>query len=184
MHVPRLLKKINTEVKPKMQSSLGLPNLNMVPRIQKIVVNAGIRSDLKDAKIIEEYIADLKHITGQVPVKTRAKKSISSFKIRQGQTVGLMVTLRGTRMYEFLDKLLNVSLARIRDFRGLSEKGFDSKGNYSIGFRDQISFPEISADSVSHPFGIQVTIVVEAPTLAAAREFFKFLGFPLKKEDQ
>jgi large subunit ribosomal protein L5 len=179
--LPRILQKIEKEVKPKLVAEFGLGNPNRAPRVRKITLNVGIRSDLKDAKVIDEYIKDLAAISGQHPVKTLAKQSISSFKIRQGQTVGLVVTLRGKRMYEFLDKLLNVSLARIRDFRGLDEKGFDRNGNFSIGFHDQISFPEISADSVAHLFGLQVTLTIDAPSREQAVAFLKLLGLPIKK---
>ena len=164
-----------------MQKKYGWTNPNMIPKIRRVVVNVGIRSDLKDPKIIDEFIKDIKAITGQTPVKTRAKKSISSFKIRDGQVVGLMVTLRGKRMYEFLDKLLNITLARVRDFRGLSPDGFDRQGNYSIGLRDQIAFPEISTDSVAHLFGLQITISLDARKPEEAREYLKMLGLPLKR---
>jgi len=180
--MPGLKEKINKQVKPKMQAQFSYKNPNMSPKLVKVVLNVGIRSDLKDARVIDEYIRDLTAISGQQPVKTKAKKSISSFKIRQGQTVGLAVTLRGRRMYEFLDKLINVTLARVRDFRGLDEKGFDKSGNYSLGFRDQLSFPEISAEAMSHFFGIQVTIALSAESREESIFFLRFLGLPIKQK--
>lgn len=179
----RLQKKINKEIVPQLQERFGFKNPNMSPKLEKAVINVGIRSDLKDPKLVEDFIRDLQAITGQMPVKTRARKSISSFKIRQGQVIGLMVTLRGRRMFEFVDKLLNVTLARIRDFRGLEGKGFDKSGNYSIGLKDQISFPEISPDGVTHPFGIQVTLAIRTKDREHSRAFLKLLGLPLKNDN-
>lgn len=181
--MPGLKEKIDKVIKPKMQAEFGYKNPNMAPKLVKAVLNVGIRSDLKDARVIDEYIRDLAAISGQQPVKTKAKKSISSFKIRQGQTVGLTVTLRGRRMYEFLDKLFNVALARVRDFRGLDEKGFDGSGNYSLGFHDQLSFPEISAEAISHFFGIQVTIAVMSESREESIFFLRSLGLPIKPKD-
>ena len=180
--ISRLQEKIIKEVAPKLQQKFGFDNIHSIPKLVKVVINVGIRSDIKDPKAIDSYVENLKLITGQQPVKTRAKKSISSFKLRQGQVNGLVVTLRGRRMYEFLDKLLNVTLARVRDFRGLSEAGFDSKGNYSLGFRDQTPFPEISAEDAKHLFGLQVTVVVDAPKKEHAKEFLKLIGLPLKAD--
>ncbi|MCL5436188.1 MAG: 50S ribosomal protein L5 [Patescibacteria group bacterium] len=175
-----LQQKENKDVRPKLAAQFKYGNLNMTPKLIKIVLNVGLRSDLKDARVVDEYTRDLAAISGQKPVSTVAKKSISSFKIREGQTVGLMVTLRGKRMYEFLDKLINVTLPRVRDFRGLEEKGFDRSGNYSLGFRDQLAFPEISAESVDHLFGIQVTLTVSARTREAGIVYLRALGLPLK----
>ena len=181
--MPGFKEKVNKEVKPKMQAQFGYKNPNMAPKLVKVVLNVGIRSDLKDARVIDEYIRDLTAICGQQPVKTKAKKSISSFKIRQGQTVGLAVTLRGRRMYEFLDKLFNITLARVRDFRGLDEKGFDESGNYSLGLRDQLPFPEISAEAMSHFFGIQVTIAVSSESRKESIFFLRSLGLPIKQKE-
>lgn len=178
----RLLEKINKHVVPELQKQFGFSNAHMVPRLDKIVVNVGIRSDIRDPKLIDDYIRDLKAIVGQAPVKTRAKKSISSFKIREGQVIGLMVTLRGRRMLDFLDKLINASLPRVRDFRGLEERGFDRSGNYTMGMRDQLSFPEISPESVSSSFGLQITIAVSAESPEQARAFIRGLGLPLKNK--
>ncbi|MBI4054443.1 MAG: 50S ribosomal protein L5 [Candidatus Doudnabacteria bacterium] len=182
----RFTDKVQKEVAPIFQKNFGLKNRFMLPKITKVVLNVGLRSDLKDPRLVDSFAADLAAITGQRPVKTLARKSISSFKVRQGQIVGLAVTLRGRRMYEFLDKLFNVTLARVRDFRGLSESGFDLQGNYSIGLRDQIAFPEISPDSVLHLFGLQVTINVQAKSKQMAVEFLRLAGLPLRsgKEKQ
>ena len=178
-----LLEKIHKEIYPKLRLSFGIENIHAVPRVEKIVINVGIRSDIKDAKAVESITEDLKAITGQAPVKTLAKKSIASFKTREGQVVGIMVTLRGARMHQFLDKLLNVTLARVRDFRGLPSNAFDASGNYSIGLKDQLAFPEISPDKIRHTFGLQVTIVTNAEQPEHAREFLKLLGLPIKKDD-
>jgi large subunit ribosomal protein L5 len=175
-----LQQKDKQEIRPKLAAQLHYRNVNMAPKLVKIVLNVGLRSDLKDARIVDEYIRDLTAISGQKPVATVAKKSISAFKIRQGQTVGLMVTLRGKRMYDFLDKLINITLPRVRDFRGLEEKSFDPSGNYSLGFKDQLAFPEISAESVNHLFGIQVTLTVSARTREDSIAYLRALGFPLK----
>ena len=174
-------KKLTTTIMPKLQKDLQLGNTLGLPKLQKVVVSAGIRSDIKDPKLIDTFARDIAAITGQAPVKTRSHKSISSFKIRQGQVIGLMVTLRGKRMYEFVDKLINVALPRVRDFRGLDPKGFDRSGNYSIGFRDQLSFPEISAESVTASFGLQVTLVVDAQNQMQAKQFIYALGLPIKQ---
>lgn len=176
-----LYEKINKDFLPKIQAELGIKNKLALPKIEKIVINVGVRSDIKDSKVIDSIEEDLKMITGQVPVKTRAKKSISSFKVRENQVVGLMVTLRSQRMYEFLDKFFNITLARVRDFRGLDDSGFDAQGNYSVGFRDQIAFPEISADKMKHPFGMQITIVTNAKSPEQAKKFLTLIGLPLKK---
>ena len=176
-----LLEKINKDLRPTLQKELGVKNIHSLPSVAKTVINVGIRSDVGDKKVIENIIQDLKAIAGQSPVKTLAKKSVSAFKVREGQVVGLMVTLRGRRMYDFLDKLMNVTLARVRDFRGLEEKGFDSSGNYSIGLKDQTAFPEISSDQMKTPFGLQVTIVMRAENKDQAKKFLKLIGLPLKK---
>ncbi len=178
----RLQEKIRSQIAPAIAKQFGFTNVNMVPSIKRLTINVGIRSDQKDPKVVEDYIRDLTAITGQMPVKTLAKKSISSFKIRENQVVGLMVTLRGHRMYDFLDKFLNITLPRVRDFRGLEERGFDRAGNYSIGMRDQMPFPEISADSVTHTFGLQVNISINARKPEHAKVFLKAIGLPIKEK--
>lgn len=177
----KIAQQIKKHIAPKLMKEFSLDNILAAPKVKKIVLNVGVRSDTKDAKAIEDYIKDLKAITGQSPVKTLAKKSVSSFNIREGQVVGLMVTLRGKRMYDFLEKLIMATLPRVRDFRGLDMKGFDKNGNYSIGLRDQLAFGEISADSVGHTFGMQVTITIDAKSRDQAIAFMKELGLPLKK---
>ena len=137
---------------PALSQALGLTNLMAVPKVEKVVVNVGVGKTLKDAKMLEGIIEDIKQITGQTPVQTLAKKSISGFKIREGQVVGLMVTIRGNRMYDFLEKLIHVALPRVRDFKGLDPKKFDGHGNYNIGFREQIVFPETTREHMDYVF--------------------------------
>jgi large subunit ribosomal protein L5 len=177
----RIQEKIKKVIYPALKSGLKVDNVHALPSLTKVVVSVGIRSDLKDQKVIDAILEDLRAITGQKPVQTRSKKSISSFGIREGQIVGAVVTLRGKRMYDFVEKLFNATLPRIRDFRGFDKKGFDKQGNFSIGFRDQIPFPEISADTVKNNFGLQVTLTVKAESNNASREFLTLLGLPLKK---
>ena len=161
-----------------LQKAMGLKNPMAVPRVEKIVVNAGIGKTLKDPKLLENIVEDFKKITGQVPVKTLAKKSVAGFKIRQNQVVGIMTTLRGARMYDFLEKLVRVALPRVRDFKGLSLKSFDGKGNYSIGFREQIVFPETSREHLEHTFGFEVNIQTNTNDDKKALSLLKSLGFP------
>jgi len=177
------LEQYKTKFVPQLVKELSLGNAMAAPKVEKVVLNVGIRSDMKDPKAVENIIEDFKKITGQQPVKTLAKKSISSFKVREGQVVGVAVTLRGKRMYEFLNKLFNVTLARVRDFRGVDEKGFDKFGNYTIGFKDQVPFPEISADQIKTHFGMQVTIVVKSRKPEHARTLLTMMGLPLKKQE-
>ncbi|MBI4363740.1 MAG: 50S ribosomal protein L5 [Candidatus Doudnabacteria bacterium] len=165
-----------------LQKALGLKNQMAVPRIEKVVINAGVGKTLKDPKLLENIIEDLKKITGQVPVKTLAKKSIAGFKIRQNQVVGLITTLRGPRMYDFLEKLVKVALPRVRDFKGLDPKSFDGRGNYSIGFREQIVFPETSREHLEHTFGFEVNIQTNAHDDKKALALLKSLGFPFREE--
>jgi large subunit ribosomal protein L5 len=177
-----LLLRYNQKIVPTLVEKFSLANKAAAPKPVKVVINVGVRSDIKDGKVVDYISEDLKVITGQQPVKTRARKSISSFKVRENQVVGLMVTLRGKRMYEFLDKLFNVTLARVRDFRGLDQKGFDKNGNYSIGLKDQVPFPEISAEAVKHYFGLEITIVTNAQSSDKAQELLKLMGLPIKKQ--
>lgn len=166
----------------KLKDELGLDNVMAVPHIEKVVINSGVGKTLKDGKMLEAIIEDLRRITGQAPVKTLAKKSISGFKIRENQVVGLVVTLRGRRMYDFLDKLVNVALPRVRDFKGLNPKSFDGHGNYSIGIREQIVFPETAREHIEHTFGFEVNIQTSTDSDDAARKLLKSLGFPFAKE--
>ncbi|ADQ06743.1 ribosomal protein L5 [Caldicellulosiruptor hydrothermalis 108] len=175
---PRLKEKYFQEVVPAMMQKFGYKNVMQVPRLAKIVVNIGIGEAKDNPKALEAAVNDLMAITGQKPVVTRAKKSIANFKLRKGMPIGCMVTLRGDRMYEFLDKMINLALPRVRDFRGVSDKSFDGRGNYSIGFKEQLVFPEIDYDKVDKIRGLEVTIVTSAKTDEEAKELLRLLGMP------
>jgi large subunit ribosomal protein L5 len=176
----RLQAQYNKDILPKLQKELGYKNIMQVPRIEKIVLNAGVGKLLKDAKLLEGLVSDMAQLSGQRPVKTRARKSIAGFKIRENQVVGVAVTLRGSRMYSFLDKLINVALPRVKDFRGLSVNGFDGRGNYHFGLREHLVFPEISQEALEHTFGLQVSVVTTAKTDAAAKALLTLMRFPLR----
>ncbi len=165
---------------PSMVERFQYKNRMEAPRLVKVVVNMGIGEAKEKAELLDQAIEDILKITGQRPVVTRAKKSISNFKIRQGMPIGCRVTLRGERMYEFLFKLINVALPRIRDFRGLSPRSFDGRGNYSLGLREQIVFPEISIDEVEKIMGMDITIVTTAETDEEARELLRLMGMPIQ----
>lgn len=167
---------------PALVQALGVKNPMAVPKVEKIVVNVGVGKTLKDAKLLEAITEDIRRITGQNPVKTLAKKSISGFKIRENQVVGLVVTLRGSRMYDFLEKLVKVALPRVRDFRGLDPKKFDGHGNYNIGFREQIVFPETIREHMENVFGLEVNIQTSTADDKQALELLKSLGFPFRKD--
>lgn len=177
----RLQKKYQAEIAPALQQTLGYRNRLAVPRLKKVTVNVGIGKNIKDVKIAEIVSSSLERITGQKAVPTKAKQSISNFKIREGQIVGYVVTLRGKRMYDFVDKLVTITLPRVRDFRGLDAKSIDRQGNLSIGFREHMAFPEIKADEVEKIHGLQVTITSNAKTKAAGFEFYRLLGFPFRQ---
>jgi large subunit ribosomal protein L5 len=168
----------NTVIVPKLQKELGYTNIHQVPRLEKIVINRGLGEASQNAKALESSIAEISAITGQRPVITRAKKAIASFKIRKGMPVGLMVTLRRDRMYAFLDRLINIALPRIRDFRGVSPKAFDGRGNYTLGIREQLIFPEINYDSVDQLRGMDISIVTTAKTDEEGRALLKAFGMP------
>jgi large subunit ribosomal protein L5 len=168
----------NTVIVPKLQKELGFTNIHQVPRLEKIVINRGLGEASQNAKALESSIAEISAITGQRPVITRAKKAIASFKIRKGMPVGLMVTLRRERMYAFLDRLINIALPRIRDFRGVSPKAFDGRGNYTLGIREQLIFPEINYDSVDQLRGMDISIVTTAKTDEEGRALLKAFGMP------
>ena len=174
----RLKEKFHKEAMPALKEKFGLKNPMAVPKIVKTVVNVGVGKTLKDPKYLDSIIADLKSVTGQQPVKTSARKSIAGFKIREGQVVGVSVTLRGQRMFDFLEKLINVALPRVRDFRGISAKGFDGSGNYNLGLKEQLVFPEISEESIEHVFGLEISVVTSAGTDEKGKELLKSLGFP------
>ncbi|MBI4592479.1 50S ribosomal protein L5 [Candidatus Uhrbacteria bacterium] len=171
-----------TDVIPKLKAEFGYKNMHAVPTVKSVTLNVGLGAGMKDAKFIETAEKTLTRITGQKPVSTKARKSISTFKIREGNVVGMKVTLRGKRMWDFLEKLIKVSLPRIRDFRGLSQKAFDGQGNYSIGFKEHIAFPEIPSDEIESVHGLQVTIATSAQTDAESKALLIHLGLPLKKE--
>jgi large subunit ribosomal protein L5 len=176
---PRLRSKFEKEVAPALVKELELGNPMAVPRLHKIVVNMGVGEATQNSKVLDPAVNELGQITGQKPVVTRAKKSIAAFKVRQGQSIGAMVTLRGDRMYEFLDRLVNIVLPRVRDFKGVSTKSFDGRGNYTIGLHDQLIFPEISYEKVDKQKGMNVTIVTTAND-NQARALLKHLGMPFR----
>ncbi len=168
----------HTVIVPKLQKELGYTNIHQVPRLEKIVINRGLGEASQNAKALESSIAEISAITGQRPVITRAKKAIASFKIRKGMPVGLMVTLRRERMYAFLDRLINLALPRIRDFRGVSPKSFDGRGNYTLGIREQLIFPEVNYDSVDKIRGMDICIVTTAKTDEEGRALLREFGMP------
>jgi len=178
---PRFLERYHQEIVPALTKEFGYSNRLAVPRLVKIVVNMGCGEAAHDAKVLEEAQRDLALITGQRPVVARAKKAISNFKIQAGDPVGCKVTLRRARMYEFLDRLVNVALPRIRDFRGLSVSGFDQRGSYSFGIREQTMFPEVRLDDVHYTLGMDITIVTTAKTPAEARVLLQAFSMPFEK---
>lgn len=174
----RLRAQYSKEIAPKLSAEFGIGNAMAVPKISKIVINVGVGKISKDQKVVDGVIADLKKITGQAPVLTLARKSIAGFKVREQQVVGVMCTLRGDRMYSFLDKLINVALPRVRDFRGLSAKSFDSRGNLHIGLREHLVFPEVSGDALDRSFGMEISIVTTAKDDSQARALLTHFKFP------
>ena len=177
---PRLKAKYKSEIKGELLSQFGFKNVNQVPGLTKIVVNMGVGDAAKDGKLIEFAIKDLTAITGQKPQVNLARKSIAQFKLREGQPIGAHVTLRGDRMWEFLDRLLSLALPRIRDFRGLSDKQFDGKGNYTFGLNEQTMFNEINQDGIDRPRGMDITLVTTASNDDEGRALLVALGFPFK----
>src|SRR5712672_2919441 len=177
---PRIRSRFENEVAPALLKELELQNKMAVPRLNKIVVNMGMGEATQNAKVLDPAVNELGQITGQKPVVTRAKKSIAAFKVREGQAIGCMVTLRGDRMYEFFDRLVNIVLPRVRDFRGVSTKSFDGRGNYTIGLHDQLIFPEISYEKVDKQKGMNVTIVTTAANDSQARSLLKHMGMPFR----
>lgn len=176
--VPRLQEKYNNEVVPAMMEKFGYKNIMEVPKLEKIVVNMGVGEAKDNAKVLESAVSDLQLITGQKAVLTRAKKSIANFKIRENMPIGCKVTLRKQNMYEFADKLMNIALPRVRDFRGISDKAFDGRGNYSMGVREQLIFPEVEYDKIDKVRGMDIIFVTTAKTDEEARELLRFLGMP------
>ncbi len=179
-YVPRLLTRYRDEIRPRLQGERGYRNLMEVPRLEKIVVNMGVGDAVRDARMLDAALEDLTIITGQKPLVTKARKSIAGFKLRQGMAIGAKVTLRGYRMWEFLDRLLSTALPRIRDFRGLAPDAFDGSGNYTIGVTEQLIFPEIDYDKVVKVRGMDITIVTSARTNEEGRALLLALGFPLQ----
>ena len=180
--VARLKEKYFTEAVPQLQQRLGYASVMQVPRLEKIVLNIGLGEAIQNPKALEMAGKDLAAISGQRTVITKAKRSIAAFKIKEGMPVGMMVTLRGKRMYDFLDKLISIVLPRFRDFRGLSPDSFDAQGNYNIGIREQIAFPEVDYDTVDKVRGFQATVVTTAKNREEARSLLELLGMPFKKD--
>jgi large subunit ribosomal protein L5 len=180
----RLHERYVKEIAPVLQKELGVKNPMAVPRIHKVVINMGVGEATQNAKVLDPAVNELGQITGQKPVVTRAKKSIAAFKVREGQAIGAMVTLRGDRMYEFLDRLINVALPRVRDFRGVSGKSFDGRGNYTLGVKDQLIFPEIDYAKVEKTKGMNVTIVTTAKDDNQARTLLRHLGMPFRQDEK
>jgi len=176
----RLKSRYRSEIAPALKTQFGFKNPMQIPTLVKIVVNMGVGEAARDSKLIEGAVRDLATITGQKPQVTKSRKSIAQFKLREGQPIGAHVTLRGDRMWEFADRLLSISLPRIRDFRGLSPKQFDGKGNYTFGLTEQVVFPEIEQDKVDRPRGMDITIVTTAQNDDEGRALLKALGFPFK----
>lgn len=179
-YVPRMLEFYRTQVAEQLRKEFGYENLMQVPRVVKVTLNMGLGEAISNASALENGVSELTAITGQKPVVTRARKSIANFKLRVGMPVGAMVTLRGVRMWDFLDRLLNVVLPRVRDFRGVSLKAFDGRGNYSLGLREQVIFPEIDADKVDKPRGLGVVISTTARTDEEGRALLRNLGLPFR----
>ena len=177
----RLKERYEREVVPVLKKEFGYRNVMAIPRIEKVVVNMGLGEATQNAKIVETGADEVARITGQKPVTTRAKKSIAQFKVRKGMPIGTMVTLRGERMWEFLDRLVSVALPRVRDFRGVSPRGFDGRGNYTLGLRDQLLFPEIDYMKVDKARGMNVSVVTTAKTDEEARKLLQFIGMPFRQ---
>jgi large subunit ribosomal protein L5 len=176
----RLKERYEKEVRPALMKEFGFHNPMQAPRLEKIVVNMGLGEAINNGKIIDASVAQLAAIAGQKPVVTKARKSIANFKLRQGQSIGAMVTLRGDRMYEFFDRLVSIALPRVRDFKGVSPKAFDGKGNYTLGVREQIIFPEINYDQVEKIKGLNITVVTTARDDEGGRALLRLLGMPFR----
>ena len=181
---PRLRTKYNDEIRAQLKDTLELDNIMLVPKLEKIVLNMGVGDAVGQAKLLEGALSDMETIAGQKPVITRAKKSLASFKLREGQAIGCKVTLRGDRMYEFLDRLISLAIPRIRDFRGLPPKAFDGNGNYTFGVTEQLMFPEIDYDKVDTTRGMDITIVTTAKTNEQGKALLEAFNFPFRREGQ
>ena len=181
---PRLRTRYNDEIRAQLKDTLELDNIMLVPKIEKIVLNMGVGDAVGQAKLLEGALSDMETMAGQKPVITRAKKSLASFKLREGQAIGCKVTLRGDRMYEFLDRLISLAIPRIRDFRGLPPKSFDGNGNYTFGVTEQLMFPEIDYDKVDTTRGMDITIVTTAKTNEEGKALLDAFNFPFRREGQ
>ena len=179
----KMLERYQNEAVPGLKKAFNYKNVMQVPRIQKIVVNIGVGEALDNAKALEFAVADLTTVTGQKPIQTKARTSIANFKLREGRIIGTKVTLRGEKMWFFLDRLLNIALPRVRDFRGISPEAFDGRGNYTLGLKDQLIFPEIEYDKIDKLRGMEVTIVTTAKSDDHARLMLQLMGMPFKKEE-
>ena len=179
---PRLKTRYDSEIRDQLKQSLGLANVMMVPRLEKIVINMGVGRATQQQSLLEGAVRDLTAIAGQKPLVTRAKKSIAGFKLREGNAIGCKVTLRGDRMWEFLDRLISLAIPRIRDFRGLPPKGFDGRGNYTFGVVEQLIFPEIDYDKIDAPRGMDITIVTTARNNTEGRALLDAFGFPFRRD--
>jgi large subunit ribosomal protein L5 len=182
--LPLMRRKYEESLKVQLQKDLQFENINAVPRVEKVVINMGLGEATQNAKILDSAVSELGTITGQKPVVTRAKKAIANFKLREGMPIGAMVTLRGNRMYEFLDRLVGAALPRVRDFKGISGKGFDGRGNYSLGLNDQTIFPEIDIDKVDKVKGMTITVVTTASTDSEGLALLRALGMPFQKNSE
>ena len=177
---PRLKERYRTEIAPALRKEFGYDNVMRIPRLEKVVINIGMGEAIADVKRIDNAVRDLTDITGQKPVVTRAKRSVASFKLREGMPIGVMVTLRDVRMWDFLDKLVNVALPRLRDFQGISPDAFDGRGNYTLGIREQLVFPEVDYDKIDKVRGMEITIVTTARTDEEGRRLLRLLGMPFR----
>jgi large subunit ribosomal protein L5 len=182
--VPRLKTRYEDEIRAALQEQLGLANVMQVPRLDKIVINMGVGAAVGQPSLLEGAVKDLTRISGQKPIITRARKSIANFKLREENPIGTKVTLRGARMWEFLDRLISLAIPRVRDFRGLNPRSFDGHGNYTFGVSDQLIFPEVDYDSIDAPRGMDITIVTTAKTDAEGKALLDAFGFPFKREGQ
>ncbi len=176
----RMQERYQREVMPQLVKEMGYKNVSQVPRLEKVVLNMGLGEAIQNAKVMDAAVLELTAISGQKPVVTKARKAIANFKLREGMSIGCMVTLRGPRMYEFLDRLLNLALPRVRDFRGVSDRSFDGRGNYSLGVREQIIFPEIDLDKIDKVRGLTISIITTARTDAEGKALLKALGMPFR----
>lgn len=183
-YTPRLRTRYSEEIVPELTKQFGYTNVMEVPRLTKISINKGVGEAASNQKVLDDAIAELRQITGQQPVVARARKSISNFKLRQGMPIGAHVTLRGDRMYEFLDRLVTLALPRVRDFRGVPDRSFDGRGNYTLGIKEQIIFPEINVDRVDRISGLDVTFVTTAPTDEEAYALLKAFGMPFVRREE